>query len=259
MGRLDGKTALITGGNSGIRLESARVFVEEGAHVFITGRDRETLDTAVRDLGPEVIAIQSDTRDLAEIDKLFAALAEAAGRLDILFVNAGVARITPLGGTTEAVFDELFAVNVKGAFFTVQAALPLLRPGSTIILNASAGAYNGSPATSAYAATKAALRSLARGLSADLVDRGIRVNVLSPGATMTPIWKRTDAPADLLDAARRRLEMSIPAGRLGTPQEIARAALFLASDDSNFMLGAEIVVDGGATQLPGGAPAYRSS
>ncbi len=257
MGRLDGKIALITGGNSGIGLESARAFIAEGARVFITGRNPETLAAAARDLGPRAKAILSDTAQIAEIEKLFTELAAEVDRLDILFVNAGVGRATPLGQTSEEVFDELYAINVKGAFFTVQAALPLLRPGSTIILNASAGAYNGSPTTSGYAATKAAVRSLARGFSAELVSHGIRVNVLSPGPTATPAWDRTGAAADVIEATQRRLQRSIPAGRLGTPQEAARAALFLASDDSSFMLGAEIVVDGGATQLPGGAPAYR--
>lgn len=257
MKRLSGKVALITGGNSGIGLESASLFVEEGARVFLTGRNRETLDAAARRLGPQATTIQSAAEDVSEIDNLFAALASQVEGLDILFVNAGVGRATPLGQTSEAVFDELFAVNVKGVFFTVQAALPLLKPGSTIILNASAGAYNGSPATSGYAATKAAVRSLARGFSADLVGRGVRVNVLSPGPTATPVWDRTGAPADVAEATHRRLQKSIPAGRLGTPQEVARVALFLASDDSSFMLGAEIIVDGGATQLPGGAPAYR--
>ena len=257
MGRLDGRIALITGGNSGIGLASAQAFIGEGARVFLTGRNRETLDAAVERLGPRATGIQSDAGSVSEIDELFAEIATRTGHLDILFLNAGVGRATPLDQTSEAAFDELFDINVKGPFFAVQAALPRLKSGSSIILNASAGAYNGSPSISGYAASKAAVRSLARGFSAELAGRGIRVNVLSPGPIATPIWDRTGAPADAIAAVQRRLQTSIPAGRLGMPAEIARAALFLACDDSSFMLGAEIIVDGGATQLPGGAPAYR--
>lgn len=257
MGRLDGKIALITGGNSGIGLASARAFVEEGARVFLTGRNRSTLEAAARTLGERATCIASDAGDPEAIRALFTRMAAEVDGIDVLFLNAGIGRATPLGQTAEAVLNELLEVNVKGVFLAVQEALPLLRTGGSIILNASAGAYNGAPASSCYAATKAAVRALARGFAAELVGRGVRVNVLSPGPTETPIWERTGAPSDLVEAAQRRLAKSIPAGRLGTPEEIARAALFLASDDSSFMLGAEIILDGGATQLPGGAPAYR--
>jgi NAD(P)-dependent dehydrogenase (short-subunit alcohol dehydrogenase family) len=257
MGRLNGKTALITGGSSGIGLECARLFVAEGARVLLTGRDRAALEAAAQELGPCGAVFRSDAGSVAEIGRLFEQVAERVDGLDVLFVNAGVARATPLGQTTEATFDEILAINVKGAFFAVQAALPLLRPGSSVILNASAAAYNGAAAAAGYAASKAAVRSLARNFSADLAGRNIRINVLSPGPVATPIWERTGASAELRAAAQRRLELSIPAGRLGTPQEVARAALFLASGDSSFMVGAELVVDGGVTQLPAGAPAYR--
>lgn len=227
--------------------------------MIITGRDPARLKAAAAHLGPGARTVRADAASLVEIERLFAQLAEDKVRLDILFVNAGIGRASPLGQTSEQTFDELFSVNVKGVFFTVQSALPLLNPGASVILNASAGASNGSRATSLYAATKAAVRSLGRSLAADLLDRGVRVNVLSPGPIATPIWERTGAPADLIAATHRRLQISIPAGRMGTPAEVARAAVFLASEDSGFMLGAEVIIDGGATQLPGGAPAYHQS
>lgn len=257
MKRLLGKTALITGGNSGIGFATAKAFVAEGARVAITGRDQASLTAATKELGAGALAFRSDASDLAAINELFAAIEREFESLDIFFLNAGVARATPLGLTTEETFDEVFDTNVKGPFFAMQRALPLLRPGSSVILNASSAPRSGAPATAVYGGSKAAIRAFARNFSAELAAKGIRVNVISPGPIATPVWSRTGAPQNLIDAAQKRLQTSIPVGRLGTPEEVAGAVVFLASSDSSFMLGAEIVVDGGVTQLPAGAPAYR--
>jgi NAD(P)-dependent dehydrogenase (short-subunit alcohol dehydrogenase family) len=256
MARLRGKTALITGGNSGLGLATARAFVAEGARVAITGRDPASLTAAVKGLGSQAIGFQSEASDLVAIDELFGAVERDLQGLDILFLNAGVGRATPLGQTSEETFDEVFDVNVKGPFFAIQRALPLLRPGCSVILTGSTAPLSGARAAAVYGGSKAALRAFARSFSADLVARRIRVNVISPGPIATPLWSRTGAPQEILHATRRRLESSIPAGRMGTPEEVAGAVVFLASDESSYMLGAEIVVDGGVTQLPAGAPAY---
>jgi NAD(P)-dependent dehydrogenase (short-subunit alcohol dehydrogenase family) len=249
MRRLEGKLALITGGNSGIGLATAKLFVAEGARVAITRRDPKTLDEARRSLGNDTLALQSDTSDLRAIDLLFAAIKDQFGALDILFVNAGIGDPISIEKVTEQDFDRIFDVNVKGVFFTVQKALPVLRNGASIILNASIAPRTGRPGLSLYAASKAAVRTFARNFSAALVPRGIRVNVISPGPIETPIWDRAfgGANADV----RQRIEAGIPLGRMGRPEEIAQAVVFLASDESTFMLGSEITIDGGVSEMPG--------
>jgi NAD(P)-dependent dehydrogenase (short-subunit alcohol dehydrogenase family) len=247
MPRLAGKLALITGGNSGIGLATAKAFVAEGARVAITGRDRDTLEAARRSIGNDALAIQSDTADLKAIDRLFATIQEKFGALDILFANAGVGSLAAVENTTEEDFDHIFDVNVKGIFFTVQKALPLLRNGASIILNASVGSRTGRAGFSVYAASKAAVRTFARNFSAEFVSRGIRVNVVSPGPIDTPIFGRGQKD---VAALRQRIESDIPLHRMGKPEEIAQTVLFLASDESSFMLGAEIIVDGGVSELP---------
>lgn len=243
MGRLEGKVAVITGGNSGIGLATAREFRREGARVVITGRDARTLAEAARELGGEVLALRSDSANLADIDALFAAVKERFGRVDVLFVNAGVARFAPLEETDEGLFDQTMNINFKGAYFTVQKALPLLSDGASVILNASVGAHVGFPNSSVYSASKAALLSLVRTLSADLAGRGIRVNAVSPGPVETPIFGRMG----LAEEAAKGLGEQVPLKRLGRPEEIARAVLFLASPDSSFIVGTEIVADGGVS------------
>lgn len=243
MGRLEGKVAVITGGNSGIGLATAREFRREGARVVITGRDARTLAEAARELGGEVLALRSDSASLADIDALFAAVKERFGRVDVLFVNAGVARFAPLEETDEGLFDQTMNINFKGAYFTVQKALPLLGDGASVILNASVVAHVGFPNSSVYSASKAALLSLARTLSADLVGRGIRVNAVSPGPVETPIFGRMG----IAEEATEGLREQVPLKRLGRPEEIAKAVLFLATPDSSFLVGTEIVVDGGVS------------
>jgi len=251
MRRLEGKLALITGGSSGIGLATAQAFVAEGARVAITGRDAKSLEAAKREIGNDTLALQSDAGDLKAIDALFAAIKREFGALDILFANAGVGAGGPVETITEEDFDRIFNVNVKGVFFTVQRALPLLRKGASIILNSSIAPRTGRPGLSLYAASKAAVRTLARNLSAELASRGIRVNVVSPGPIDTPIWERARDP-EIADALRKKVAAGIPLGRMGTADEVASAVVFLASDDSSFMLGSEITVDGGVIELPGG-------
>src|SRR5215471_4889726 len=250
MQRLAGKLALITGGSSGIGLATAKAFVAEGARVAITGRDAKSLQAAQREIGNDGLALQSDAGDLKAIDTLFEAIKEKFGALDILFANAGIGSGGPVESVTEEDFDRIFAVNVKGVFFTVQKALPLLRKGASIVLNSSIAQHTGRPGLSLYAASKAAVRTLARNLSAELASRGIRVNVVSPGPIDTPIWERARDP-EIASALKKRVEAGIPVGRLGTAEEVASAVVFLASDDSSFMLGSEITVDGGVIEVPG--------
>jgi NAD(P)-dependent dehydrogenase (short-subunit alcohol dehydrogenase family) len=259
MPKLEGKLALITGGNSGIGLATAKAFVAEGARVAITGRDPRTLQAAQKELGRGALVMQSDVGDLKQIDELFAQIKEHFGALDILFANAGIGRFKSLADTTEEIFDQIFDINVKGVFFTVQKAIPLLRPGASIILDASIGARIGRPSAAAYAASKAAVRTFARNFSADLAPLGIRVNAVSPGMIATPIWTRDRGGAKWDKALEQRLRRTVPADRLGAPEEVAQVVVFLASDDSRFMLGSEIVIDGGTTELPAAAPLYRSA
>ncbi|SFU61446.1 hypothetical protein SAMN02799631_01476 [Methylobacterium sp. 174MFSha1.1] len=249
-GKLTDKVAVVTGGTSGIGLATARLFAQEGARVFVAGRRRAELDAAVAAIGPAATGVQADTSKLADLDRLVAQVRAEAGRIDVLFANAGGGSMLPLGEITEAQFDDTFGRNVKGVLFTVQTALPLLAPGASVILTGSTAGTEGTPAFSVYAASKAAVRALARNWILDLKGRGIRVNTLSPGATRTPGLVDLAGP----DAARQQglldhLAAQIPMGRVGEPDEIARAALFLASDDASFVNGIELFVDGGQAQV----------
>ena len=249
MGKLEGKVALVTGGNSGIGLATAKEFKEQGARVVITGRDQQTLDEAKRELGGDVEVVRSDTSNLSDIDNLFAVVKEKFGQIDVLFVNAGVGKFLPVEEVTESVFDSIMDTNFKGAFFTIQKALPLLRDNASIILNGSVSASLGMPNSSVYAASKAALITLARTLSAELVARGIRVNAINPGPIATPIFNRQGLPAEAIEETKSGLKAQVPMNRLGRPEEIAKTVLFLASSDSSFVLGSEIFADGGMGQL----------
>ena len=247
--RFAGKVAVITGGNSGIGLATARSFASEGAKVAILGRDPTTLEAAVSELGDAAIGVVGDVQNLQDIDRLYETVKQDFGSIDFLFVNAGVAKMRPLEAVDEEHFDELFAVNVKGAFFTVQKALPLMNDGGAIVLNTSIANQTGNPTMSVYSASKAALRSLARTLSAELVERGIRVNAVSPGPIETPIYGRLDLPPEALDEMAASFTERVPLTRFGSPEEVANAVLFLSSPESSFVLGHELVVDGGMTQL----------
>jgi NAD(P)-dependent dehydrogenase (short-subunit alcohol dehydrogenase family) len=249
MGKLEGKVAVITGGNSGIGLATAKEFKEQGARVVITGRDQQSLDEAKREIGGDVLAVRSDASSLTEIDKLFDAVSERFGHIDVLFINAGVGKFVPVEAVTEEWFDSVMDTNFKGAYFTIQKALPLLNDNASIILNGSINAHIGMPNSSVYAASKAALLTLSRTLSAELVGRGIRVNAISPGPIATTILNRLGLPAEVLEQTEKSLKEQIPMKRFGRPEEIAKTVLFLASSDSSFLLGTEIVADGGMSQL----------
>lgn len=257
--RLAGKKALITGGNSGIGLATARLFIAEGAQVAITGRDQKTLDEAVALLGPQATAYRADVSDAAARKELFARLKESFGELDIVFANAGIAGSTKGGSTDEALFEQILKVNLTGAYFTVEEALPLLKDGASIIFNGSVIGTLRQPGYAAYAASKAGLRALAGSLAADLSPRGIRVNVVSPGATKTPIWSRNSTAAAAEGASERakQIASTIPLGRWGEADEIAKAVLFLASEDSSYVQATELFVDGGVVGTPFGGPAFR--
>jgi NAD(P)-dependent dehydrogenase (short-subunit alcohol dehydrogenase family) len=242
MGKLEGKVVVITGGSTGIGLAAARLFVKEGANVFITGRRQKELDDAVRAIGRNATGVQGDVARLADLDRLYEAV-RAKGRIDVVFANAGVAEFAPLETITEEHFDELFNINVRGTLFTVQKALPLLNDGGSIILTGSVAGVKGTAAFGVYGATKAAIRNFARAWTVELKDRRIRSNVLSPGPTETPILDQQ--PSDAI----ARIAATIPMGRMGKPDEIAKAALFLASDDSSFVTGIELFVDGGRAQI----------
>jgi NAD(P)-dependent dehydrogenase (short-subunit alcohol dehydrogenase family) len=248
-GKLEGKIALITGGNSGIGLATAKEFVNEGAYVFITGRREQELAAAVKEIGKNVSAVQGDVSNLDDLDRLFAQIKKEKSKLDIVFANAGVATYAPFGQITEEHYDSIFNINVKGLLFTVQKALPLLPDGASIILNASIVASKGLSSNSVYSATKAAVRSFARTWTTDLKDRRIRVNAISPGAIDTPGLSKLVASSE---ASRQRMAVIstvVPLGRLGTPDEIAKAVVFLASDDSSYITGTELFVDGGFAQV----------
>ena len=249
MGKLEGKIALVTGGNSGIGLATAKQFVNEGAYVFITGRRQQELDAAVKEIGKNVTAVKGDVANLDDLDRLFAQIKRDKGKLDVVFANAGVAAYAPLGRITEEHFDTHFNINVKGVLFTVQKALPLLSDGGSIILNASIVASKGFPANSVYSATKAALRSFARTWTMDLKDRRIRVNAVSPGPIETPGLKNLLASSDVGEQRANAMSSGVPLGRLGRPDEIAKAVVFLASDDSSYVTGTELFVDGGFAQV----------
>ena len=244
VGKLEGTIALITGGNSGIGLATARRFVDEGAYVFITGRREPELNAAVKEIGENVTGVQGDVANLGDLDRLFAQIKRETGKLDVVFANAGTTTMTPLGNITEEDYDSLFNVNVKGLLFTVQKALPLMPDGGSIILNASIVASKGFRDWSVYSATKAAVRSFARTWTTDLKDRRIRVNALSPGYIDTPPWRSLNV-ADM----RANASGTVPLGRFGTADEIAKVAVFLAADDSSYVTGTEVFVDGGVAQI----------
>ncbi len=249
MPKLEGKVAVITGGNSGIGLATAQRFVAEGAYVFITGRRQAELNAAVKLIGKNVTGVQGDVSNLADLDRLYATVKQQKGHLDIVFANAGAGQNAPLGAITEEQFDKTFNSNVKGVLFTVQKALPLLLDGSSVILNASIVSIKGMQTFSVYSATKAAVRSFARSWTMDLKDRKIRVNALSPGPIDTPGVRGIAQNEEHFQQLKAHLEAAMPMGRMGTPDEIAKAAVFLASDDSSFITGIELFVDGGMAQI----------
>jgi NAD(P)-dependent dehydrogenase (short-subunit alcohol dehydrogenase family) len=255
--RLKNKTALITGGNSGIGLATAKLFAAEGARVVITGRNQATLEAAAKELGPNALALVADATDIAATESAVARAVKAFGKLDIVFANAGIAGNTPIGGTTLAAFEAVIRTNITSVFFTVQAAAPHLNDNASIILNGSVISVLGNPGYAAYAASKAGVRGMARVMASELAPRGIRVNVVAPGAAKTPIWSGAAPTAEAFAVLDKRISRSIPLGRLGEAEEVARTVLFLASDDASNVNGAEIFVDGGSTGSPAGAPIYR--
>ena len=248
-GSFEGKVVMITGGSSGIGLATAREFLTQGAQVVITGRDEKTLSASQKELGAQALAIKADVSKITDTEKVMQRVGERFGHIDVLVLNAGIFKVAPIPMITEEMFDETFDINVKGVFFTMQKALPLLAQDATVILIASAVAHIGLPNTSIYAASKAALISFARTFSAELIERGIRVNVVSPGPVWTPVYQRFGLPPDQLNQMKEGIRSRVPMKRFADPREIARTVLFLASSDSSFILGAEIVADGGDTQL----------
>ncbi len=257
--RLQGKTAFITGGNSGIGLATAKLFVAEGAEAIITGRNSQTLEAAQRELGDKALAVQADATDPAALEAAMTAAIARFGKIDIVFANAGIGGGTPLGGTTAEAFSHIVRNNLDSSFLTVQAALPHLGRGASVILNGSVHAVLGVAGWSAYAAAKAGLRAMSRVLASELAPKGIRVNLVVPGGTRTPIWSAaapTEAAMDALDA---QLSRAIPLGKMGEADDIAKAVLYLASDDAKHVTAAEIVIDGGHTGAPSGAPIYRAA
>jgi len=250
MAKLDGKVAVITGGNSGIGLATAERFAAEGAYIFITGRRQSELDAAVKQIGKNVTAVQGDVANLADLDRLFATVKRQKDHIDILFANAGTGEFAPLGAITEAHFDRTFDVNVKGLLFTVQKALPLLKDGSSIILNASIVSVTGPPAFSVYSASKAAVRSFARTFTTDLKDRKIRVNAVSPGVIPSPGYRNSlGMTEEQIEQYAESVVGKIPLGRTGTLDEVAKVVTFLASDESSYVTGIELFVDGGLAQI----------
>jgi NAD(P)-dependent dehydrogenase (short-subunit alcohol dehydrogenase family) len=249
MGKLDGKIALVTGGNSGIGLATAKEFVDEGAYVFVTGRRDPELAAAVKEIGRNVTGVRGDVANLEDLDRLFAQIRREKGRLDVVFANAGIARYAHLGAITEELYDSIFDINVKGLLFTVQKALPLMPDGASIILNASIVGSKGFSANSVYSATKAAVRSFARTWTTDLKDRRIRVNAVSPGSIDTPGLSDLLASSETGQQRAKMIATTVPLGRFGRPDEIAKAVVFLASDDSSYVSGIELFVDGGMAQV----------
>jgi NAD(P)-dependent dehydrogenase (short-subunit alcohol dehydrogenase family) len=256
-GRLANKTALITGGNGGIGFATAKLFVDEGAKVIITGRNQATLDQAAKALGPNALAVVADATDIAATEAAIKKGVDKFGKLDIVFANAGIPGQTPVGGTTLAAFENVIRTNITSVFFTVQAAVAQMNDGGSIILNGSVISVLGNPGYSAYAASKAGVRAMARVMASELSPRGIRVNVVAPGAAKTPIWNGAAPTADAFEALQKRIERSTPLARMAEADHIAKTVLFLASDDSVHVQSVEIFVDGGSTGSPAGAPIYR--
>ena len=255
--RLQNKTALITGGNSGIGLATAKLFVAEGAKVTITGRNRETLEAAAKELGPNGLALEADSTDVAATEKAIARAVEKFGKLDILFANAGIPGSTPVGGTQLAAFEQVIRTNLTAVFFTVQAAVPHLNDGASVILNGSVISVLGNPGYAAYAASKAGVRGMARVIASELAPRGIRVNVIAPGAIRTPIWNGAAPTAQAFAALEDRIAKATPLRGMGEVDHISKTVLFFASDDSAHVTSAELFVDGGSTGSPAGALIYR--
>jgi NAD(P)-dependent dehydrogenase (short-subunit alcohol dehydrogenase family) len=249
MKTLEGKVAVITGGSSGIGLATAKLFQEVGARVAISGRDQKALDAAVKELGAGIVAVRSDVSKLSDLDALFDTVAKRLGRIDVLFANAGIAKFAPLRDISEDAYDETFDINVKGVFFTIQKAIPFLNDNASVILNTSFLNQAGIPTTSVYAASKAAVRSLARSISSELANRGIRVNVVSPGPISTPLYGKLGLPQEAVDAFAANIVSQVPLKRFGRPEEVAQTALFLASSASSYVTGVELNVDGGLGQV----------
>jgi NAD(P)-dependent dehydrogenase (short-subunit alcohol dehydrogenase family) len=249
MGKLSNKVAVVTGGNSGIGLSTAKAFVDQGAKVVVFGRDQATLDHAVETLGANAVGVRGDVTSDADLTRLFDTAKRRFGAVDIVFANAGVAEFLPIEAADDKHFDKLFDINVKGVLKTVRQAVPVLNDGASIILTTSGANEIGMPGSSVYSATKAAVRSFARTFSAELVHRGIRVNAVSPGPVATPIFGRMGLPEEVAAGMEGQMAAEVPLKRVGQPDEIARAVLFLASEDSSYVVGAELVVDGGMTQL----------
>jgi NAD(P)-dependent dehydrogenase (short-subunit alcohol dehydrogenase family) len=256
--RLKGKTALITGGNSGIGLATARLFVAEGARVIITGRNQATLDAAAKELGANALAVVADANDIAATEAAIKKGIAKFGKLDIVFANAGIPGSTPVGGTTLEAFEQVIRTNITSVFFTVQAAVAQMNDGGSIILNGSVISVLGNPGYSAYAASKAGVRAMARVMASELSPRGIRVNVVAPGGARTPIWNSRAPTAEAFAVLDKMVSRSTPLGKMADADHVAKTVLFLASDDSAHVQSAEIFVDGGATGSPAGAPIYRS-
>jgi NAD(P)-dependent dehydrogenase (short-subunit alcohol dehydrogenase family) len=249
MNRFINKNVLVTGGSSGIGLAAAKAYAAEGARVFITGRDERTLQTAVSEIGPQAVAIRNDAGSLADARALGASLASQGVQLDAVFLNAGTARFAALADATEALWDEIFNSNVKGLYFQIQALAPLLRRGASLVINGSINAHIGMPNASIYSASKAAVISMAKTLSAELLPRGARVNVVSPGPVSTPLYGKLGLDAATLEATAAHIQSQVPLGRFGTPQELASTVLHLSAPESAFIVGTEIIVDGGMSQL----------
>jgi NAD(P)-dependent dehydrogenase (short-subunit alcohol dehydrogenase family) len=247
--RFQGKVAVVTGGNSGIGLGVAKAYAREGAQVAITGRNGKSLETALKEIGPGTLAIQSDAGKVAEIESAIQKINERFGRIDALFVNAGVAKLVPFENVTEELFDETVAINMKGVFFTVQKAIPLMPKGSAIVLNASINAHLGMPGTTVYGASKAAVINMAKTFSAELLEKGIRVNAISPGPITSALLARDGMTQEKLQETKDWMQSQVPAKRFGTPEEIAAGVLYLTSPESAFVLGTELIIDGGMSTL----------
>lgn len=249
MRTLEGKIVVITGGNSGIGMATAKLFKQEGASVAISGRDQKTLNEAAKSIGEGTIAVKADVTRLTDLDRLFSTVTEKLGKIDVLFANAGVAKFAPVADTSEATYDEVFDINVKGAFFTVQKALPHLNDGASILLNTTFLTHTGTAGTSVYSASKAAVRSFIRTLATELVDRNIRVNAVSPGPIQTPIYGRLGLPGEVVQQMAQSILATVPMKRFGQPEEVARAALFLGSSSASYITGVELNVDGGTAPM----------